>query len=144
VIQKQIYVQHTNTEAYKELTEDEATEMNVETKRLIRKIFNEKCGLPSRVYLSWRLIQSCQQNTSTVPGAKLHNSPLKWQPTIEHHLTHIIKSSPTFLRDPQQVVDELDAMGTLLLHVRLFTSDATAMHKNIEPSVGIAVIKEYI
>jgi hypothetical protein len=88
-------------------------------------------------------------------GPKLHKTPLKWRPIvscvgginehiskwIDHHLKRVIKTTPTFLRDSQQVVMELKAIGELPPHTRLFTSDATAMYTNIEPGVGITAIK---
>jgi hypothetical protein len=76
---------------------------------------------------------------SSVGGFIEHIS--KW---INHHLKRIIKSSPAFLRDSQQVVQELKAMGPLPPRTRLFTSDANAMYTNIEPNVGIAAIKKLI
>jgi hypothetical protein len=41
----QIFTEHLNIAAYKELTEAEATEMNAETKSIIRKMFNSNSGL---------------------------------------------------------------------------------------------------
>jgi hypothetical protein len=48
----------------------------------------------------------------------------------------------TFLRDSQQVVMELKAIGQLPPHAGLFTSDDTAIYTNIEPGVGFTAIKE--
>jgi hypothetical protein len=76
---------------------------------------------------------------SCIGGVTEHIS--KW---IDHHLKRIITSSPTFLRDSREVVQELKAMGPMPPHVRLFTSDVTAMYTNIEPNVGIAAIKKWI
>jgi hypothetical protein len=37
--------EHLNTAAYERLTEEEASAINMENKRLIREIFHNKCGL---------------------------------------------------------------------------------------------------
>jgi ABC-type uncharacterized transport system ATPase subunit len=42
---QQMYVEHLNTPAYKRLTEEDATKINDETKIMIRRLFNEKCGI---------------------------------------------------------------------------------------------------
>jgi hypothetical protein len=39
-----MYAEHLNTEAYERLMEEEASAMNMETKRLIRHMFHKKCG----------------------------------------------------------------------------------------------------
>jgi hypothetical protein len=42
----QIFTEHLDTVSYRGLTEDEANEMNAETKGMIRKMFNKECVLP--------------------------------------------------------------------------------------------------
>jgi hypothetical protein len=54
------------------------------------------------------------------------------------------KTSPTYLRDSQEAVESLRAMGALTTHARLFTSNATAMYTNIEPALGIASVKAWL
>jgi subtilase family serine protease len=41
----QIYKEHLSTEAYRRLMEEEATNMNAETNKMIRNLFHEKRGL---------------------------------------------------------------------------------------------------
>jgi hypothetical protein len=41
----QIYEEHLDMEASTEVTEDEANEMNAETKEVVRKMFHVQCGL---------------------------------------------------------------------------------------------------
>jgi hypothetical protein len=155
----QMYKEHLNTEAYRRLSEKEAVDINTETHKMIRKLFHEKCGLAKAecTYLS-RSFKLQKRIHQMYGGPKLHKTPLKWRPIvscvggvtehiskwIDHHLKRIIKTTPTFLRDSQQVVMELKAIGQLPPHARLFTSDATAMYTNIEPGVGITAIKEWI
>jgi hypothetical protein len=42
---EQVYDEHLYTNAYKRLTEEEATKTNNETKMMIRRLFHEKCGI---------------------------------------------------------------------------------------------------
>jgi hypothetical protein len=65
----------------------------------------------------------------------------KW---FEYKLRWKTKQVPTYLRDSQETVDSLKAMGALPAHARLFTSDATDMYTNIEPTVGIAAVKAWL
>jgi hypothetical protein len=127
---------------------EEATAINMETKILIRHMFHEKFGLSKAetTYLgrSFKMAKIIHQ---LYGGPQLHKALLEWQPIVrcvgggvkEHiskwiyyHLKIIIKISPTFMRDSQQVVEELKAVGPLPPHTRLFPLDATAMYTNIE------------
>jgi hypothetical protein len=70
----QMYDEHLDMEAYTELTEGEANEMNAETKRLIRKIFNAQCGLTKveLTYLGRSFKQLQKGSTSYMVAQKLH------------------------------------------------------------------------
>jgi hypothetical protein len=63
---------------------------------------------------------------------------------VDYHLKKLIKGASTFLRDSQQVVEEMSKMAALMSHVRLFTSDATAMYTNIELEFRISTVKEWL
>jgi hypothetical protein len=133
--------------------------MNIETKRLIREIFHDKCGLAkAEITYLIRSFKMAKRIHQLYREPKLHKTPLKWRPIvsciggvtehisnwIDYHIKRIITSSPTFLKDSQQVLQELKVMGPLPPHAILFTSDATAMYTNIEPNVGIGAIKKWI
>jgi hypothetical protein len=64
----------------------------------------------------------------------------KW---LDFQLRRITKQVPTYLPDSQEAVDPLRAMGALPTHARMFTSNATDMYTNIEPTVGIAAVKAW-
>jgi hypothetical protein len=63
---------------------------------------------------------------------------------VDYRLKKLHKGAPTFLRPSQQVVKEMGDMTTLPPHVKLLTSDATAMYTHIESEVGIPAIKQWL
>jgi hypothetical protein len=63
---------------------------------------------------------------------------------VDYHLNKLLKETPMFLRDLKEVVEEMRQMNPLPPRARLFTWDATAMHTNIEPEVGIAAVRNWL
>jgi hypothetical protein len=63
---------------------------------------------------------------------------------MDYQLRQITKQVSTYLRNSQEAVYSLRAMGGLPANARLFTSDTTAMYTNIEPAVGIAAVKAWL
>jgi hypothetical protein len=87
---------------------------------------------------------------------KLHNDPIVDRPIIsevngttegiskisDHYMKQIIHHTPTHLRDSQALIDNIKDLGPLTPNAKLFTADATSMHTNIKPDIGINAIKQ--
>ena len=126
---------------------------------MIKRLLHDKCGLPKSELTYLKRAGVSVKRTHQLYGlSKLHKKPLAWRPIIscvcgeleavskwlDYQLRRITKYVPTYLRDSQEAVDSLRAMGALPANARLSTSDATAMYMNIEPAVGIAAVKSWL
>jgi hypothetical protein len=112
----------------------------------------------SRTHLPEESKDTSETNPSTLRTSSATQKPQAWQPIIscvcgeleavskwlDFQLRWITKKVHTYLRDSQEAVDSLRAMGALPTRARLFTSDATSMYTNIEPAVGIATVKAWL
>jgi hypothetical protein len=89
---------------------------------------------------------------------KLHKDPIVDRPIIsgvngiregiskiaDHYMKKIIHHTLTPLRDYQVLIENIKDLGPLPPNEKLFTADATAMHTNIQPDVGINAIQQWM
>jgi hypothetical protein len=156
---KQVYEEHLTSNTYSRMNEKECKEFNNETRIKVKRLFHDTCGIPQAELTYLTRARISMKRTHQLYGLpKLHKNPLAWRPTIscvcgeleavskwlDFQLRRITKQVPTYLRESQEAVDFLRAMGALPIHARLFTSDTTAMYTNIEPAVGIAAVKAWL
>ena len=88
---------------------------------------------------------------------KVHKSPWSTRPVVscvgsfaeifskwlDVQLKKLLPLSPTYLRDSNQVLTELQALGPLPPHAKLFTADAVSMYTNIDTHHALAVFREW-
>jgi hypothetical protein len=156
---KQVYEEHLTSTTYSRMNEKECKEFNNETRLKVKRPFHDKCGIPQAELTYLKRARISLKRTHQLYGLpKLQKNPLAWQPLIscvcgeleavskwlDFQLRRITKQVPTYLRDSQEAVDSLRAMGALPAHARLFTSHAMAMYTDIEPSVGISPVKAWL
>ena len=65
----------------------------------------------------------------------------KW---LDIQFEKLVKHLPTRLKDSQDLLRQLIALGYLPQRTRFFTADATAMYTNIDTEEGIAAIKRWL
>jgi hypothetical protein len=89
--------------------------------------------------------------------AKVHKTPWKmrpivccsgtmmndWSKWLDHWLQKLKPIVPTYVKDSQQVLDELQPLR-LPPHARLFTADANSMYNNIDTEHAIRVIEWWL
>ena len=89
---------------------------------------------------------------------KIHKKPMSSRPIVsccgslpegcskwlDYKMKDIIPLVPTHLRDSNQVVQELNDLGELPLHAKLFTADAISMYTNIKTQHGLEVLNLWI
>jgi hypothetical protein len=156
---KQVYEEHLTSNTYFRLNKKECKEFNNETIIKVKCLFHEKCGLPKAELAYLKRVNIGLKRIHKLYGLhKLHKRPLAWRSIIscvcgeleaiskwlDYQLRRITKKVPTYLRDSQEAVDSLQAMGQLPENSRLFTSDAKAMYTNTEPAVGTAAVKVWL
>jgi hypothetical protein len=62
---------------------------------------------------------------------------------IDYKLQKFTKSIPSYITNSTDLLNQLDQLN-LPKHARLFTSDATSMYTNIDPTEGIEVLELYL
>lgn len=63
---------------------------------------------------------------------------------IDYLLQPLTASIPSYIKDSTDLLNTIDALPRLPYNARLFTSDATSMYTNIDPTEGIPVLRKYL
>ena len=63
---------------------------------------------------------------------------------VDFKLQPLTKFIPSYLNNSEALLDILDEFGPLPLSAKLFTSDATSMYSNIDPSEALPVLEDYL
>jgi hypothetical protein len=108
----QVFTEYLDKATYKELTENQANEMNAETTGMIRELFKHESGLPkAEMTFLGRLFKLPKRIHKLYGGPKHQKNPLKWRPIVsrvggitelvskwvDYHLKQLPKGAPTFL-----------------------------------------------
>ena len=67
-----------------------------------------------------------------------------WSKWLDFHLQRLIIFIPTYVKDTQQIIDELRAIDDLPPNTYLVTADADAMYDNIDTDHAIEVISAWL
>ncbi len=132
---------------YRQLTQEEATEMVSHTRRTLTQVrLNHRKDLSDseNTYFqrNGKLNHRLPQFYITI---KVHKKPYKTRPIvscvgsflnafskwIDHHLQKMVIFSPTYVKDSNQNLQELKNLTNLPPHSMLFTCDANSMYTNI-------------
>jgi hypothetical protein len=65
----------------------------------------------------------------------------KW---IDYHLQNLVHYTPTYIKDSNQIIQELKTLNPLPPQSKLFTCDAVSMYTNIDSAHGPELIERWI
>jgi hypothetical protein len=154
-----IYSDHLRTNAYKQLTKEEAEKINEQTHLNINNAMGSGCGAKKAItaYIN-RSTQKRKRDGELYGLSKLHKDPIVDRPIIsgvgsitegiskiaDYYVKKIIPHAPTQPQDYQTLIRESNKIGPLPPNAKLFTADDTSMYTNIQPDVGITSIATWI
>ena len=152
-----------NAKAYEQLTEASAKARMETTQQKLEVLLKQHeralsqgeqdyfdCSLDSKAKAKHRILQF-------YITAKVHKLPWGsrpvvacvasynevWSVWLDYRMKELLPLSRTYLRDSEQVLSELNALGRLTPNAKLFTADAVSMYTNIDTTHAISVFKEW-
>lgn len=89
---------------------------------------------------------------------KVHKTPLKTRPVVscinsfneivskwlDYQLQRVIHLCPSYIKDSNEILNDMQKLEPLPPGARLFTADATAMYTNIDTKHGIQTIQKWL
>lgn len=158
-----------NANTYRALTSNDAEQLMEDTaSRLKALIARHRSQLPYHelTYFERSFGHSRGQAIGTKPQhrtplfyltLKVHKNPWSTRPVVscigsfveifskwlDYQLNKLLPLSPTYLRDSNQVLEELEALGPLPRDAKLFTADAVSMYTNIDTRHALTVYHQW-
>jgi len=145
---------------YRQLTENEATERVHNTRRTLLQLrLNHRNDLTEAENTYFRrnanLTHRLPQFYITI---KIHKNPYKTRPIvscigsflnayskwIDSHLQQLVIHNPTYIKDTQNILQDLQKLKNLPTNAKLFTCDAESMYTNINSIHGPSIIEKWI
>jgi hypothetical protein len=123
-----IYSDHLRTDAYKQLTKEEAAKINEKTRLDINNAMGPGCGANKAIITYFkRSTQKIKRDGKLYGLPKLHKDPIVDRPVIsaigsitegiskiaDYYMKKIIQHASTHLRDYQTLIDEINTIGPL-------------------------------
>ena len=147
------HLEHTDT--YRRLTEKEAGRLIAATQQQLQSLislFSRSLTKAMRIYFKRSLKQKLRTPQFYVT-MKVHKTPWATRPVVscvgshneifskwlDDQMKRLLPLSPTYLRDSNQVLDDLAELGPLPSAARLFTADARSMYTNINTQHALEV-----
>ena len=150
---KQALTEHLLTDAYQNLKTEDAHEKTKHTRNLLKSLYRKNKTIlskPEQLFFE-RSFMSQHRLPMFYLIPKVHKTPLKFRPVVscvnsfnaifstwlDHQMKKLLPLIPSYLRDSNQLLDEIKQLPHLPPNARLFTADATAMYTNITTSTAI-------
>ena len=158
---KRVFADHLDdASTYQRLTTAQATDMLEATQTRFKHLLHQHKDLLSpaeQVYFQ-RSLQCEHRIPQFYLTLKVHKTPWKTRPVVacvgsfaevfskwlDHQMKRLLPLSNTYLRDSNQVLDELTALGALPPNAKLFTADAVSMYTNIDTEHAISTFRRWL
>jgi hypothetical protein len=150
-----------DTSVYKRLSKEEARELMEYTLQRYRVWINKYpyCLSKAEVtFLERGLYKHYDKFARFRMSLKAHKDPWKMRPIVccagttlnclsrwlDYHFQRLKPFIPSYIKDGEALLNDLDNLGQLPTNARLFTTDANSMYTNINTTHAIAVISEWL
>ena len=149
-----------DTTTYQRLTKDDAIAFERQTKSTLKQLVEQHKDDLTAAELTYfaRSLKLEHRRPQFYLTFKVHKQPLKTRPVVscvgsfnevfskwlDYQMKRLLPLSKTYLRDSQQVLEELAALGPLPLNARLFTADAVSMYTNIDTQHALEVFARWL
>ena len=153
VYKESVLTEHLTTDAYRHVPPDQATALLKKTAASLKFLYRQNKAQLSKPECQYFERSFTEKNRTpmfySVP--KIHKKPIKFRPVVscinsfnaifstwlDFKMKSLLQCIPTYLKDSNALLQQLQALPLLPPTARLFTADATAMYTNIDTDTAL-------